>query len=97
MLCPHCTKAFKNMGHPAFWLIMRSCQAFEEHENISYCTYTYPYTECVRFLELNGYLVTTEIEKNRVGYKVNTRQMWHDESGYYCWCHLHKRIESNDG
>jgi hypothetical protein len=47
------------------------------------------YKGILKFLEVRGYLLSTEISTDSIGIVPNTTTGFYIEPfGYYCWCHI---------
>ncbi len=75
-------------------MIVKACYAFDTSGYVYYDWRNDRYGECLRYLELNNYLISTEIGEFTIAYKIDHKTAWWSDIGYYCWCHLH--VEGKD-
>ena len=93
MMCSDCQNYFDLMGHPAKVIITRACYASERMGYVCYDDSS-NWEGCVKYLEVKGYLVSTEKSEKTICYKLAPNTAIFNEPGYFCWCHLH--VEAND-
>jgi hypothetical protein len=87
MLCPHCKNIFRTLGHPAHVAILRACyRGFVDYDDRNITG-----NEIIKYLELKGYIVSTETGEYQIAYKASN---YFFNEPFFCWCHKH--VESNE-
>jgi hypothetical protein len=93
-LCDECSEVVESYGFACKALLdcVIECQICEKPVFLLHETYSHTlklFVECLHFLEVKGYLVSTEIADNVLLVKLNTRRAKY-RGDVICWCCVRK-------